>query len=46
MNSEVLPHFQVANKSHRKQMAVLVDPDKSTTESLIEIANLVQLTSV
>ncbi len=46
MNAKVLPHFQESSQSRKKQMAVLVDPDKSTPESLIEIASLVQRASV
>jgi len=46
MESKVLKHFDKRRQTKRKQLAVLVDPDKSTPESLAEIGSLVHKASV
>lgn len=46
MEPKVLKHFNQRRSNGQKQLAVLVDPDKSTPESLAEIASLVHRASV
>lgn len=46
MEAKVLRHLNARSTSGRKQLAVLVDSDKSTPSSLAELGNLVHRVSV